>query len=111
MPKPSPPAPLPHRAREVCSVPSPWGEGQGEGDETYMNNPQKPSRVIRQRAKELRQPMTPPEARLWRILRNRRLGGFKFRRQHPIGHFIVDFYCMQVCLVVELDVPTHEDHV
>ena len=76
-----------------------------------MNDHQKPSPVIRQRAKELRQPLTPPETRLWRILRDRRLGGFKFRRQHPIGRFIVDFYCMQVRLVVELDGPTHEDQV
>lgn len=76
-----------------------------------MNDHQNPSRAIRQRAKELRQPLTPPEVRLWRILRDRRLGGFKFRRQHPIGRFIVDFYCMQVCLVVELDGPTHEDQV
>ena len=76
-----------------------------------MNDHQKLSSAIRQRAKELRQPLTPPEARLWNILRDRRLGGFKFRRQHPIGRFIVDFYCLQVRLVVELDGPTHEDQV
>ena len=59
-----------------------------------------------QRARELRHPQTPAEATLWRALRNRNLN-IKFRRQHPIDHFIVDFYCAQARLCIELDGGTH----
>jgi very-short-patch-repair endonuclease len=44
---------------------------------------------------------------LWGLLRNRKLGGAKFRRQHPIGPFIVDFCCASARLVVELDGSHH----
>jgi very-short-patch-repair endonuclease len=63
--------------------------------------------VIRQRARELRQPQTPAEAKLWQHLRRRQLKGFYFRRQHPIDHFIVDFYCARARLVVEVDGDVH----
>jgi len=63
--------------------------------------------TIRQRARELRQPQTPAEARLWQRLRARRLNGYYFRRQHPIGNFIVDFYCARARLVVEVDGDVH----
>ncbi|HIP95769.1 MAG TPA: DUF559 domain-containing protein, partial [Anaerolineae bacterium] len=65
-------------------------------------NTEKQHRVyppILARARELRQPQTPAESRLWSRLRNRQLSGFKFRRQHPIGRFIVDFYCAACRLV------------
>ena len=45
---------------------------------------------------------------LWERVRNRRLGGLKFRRQHPLGPYIVDFYCAEHRLVVEVDGPIHE---
>jgi very-short-patch-repair endonuclease len=61
----------------------------------------------RQRARELRQQMTPAEKVLWDRLRSRRLGGFKFRRQHPIGPYIADFYCAAPRLVVEVDGSVH----
>ncbi|HEX8469833.1 MAG TPA: endonuclease domain-containing protein [Brevundimonas sp.] len=60
------------------------------------------------RAKVFRRQMTPPEARLWVRLRGSRLGGFKFRRQHPIGPYIVDFYCAWVKLAVEVDGGSHD---
>jgi very-short-patch-repair endonuclease len=60
------------------------------------------------RAKELRQSMTAAEKLLWAQLRDRRLSGHKFRRQHPIGPFIADFYCAERHLVVELDVEPHD---
>jgi very-short-patch-repair endonuclease len=47
------------------------------------------------------------ERRLWSCLRNRQLGNFKFRRQHPIGPFIVDFCCIEKSLVIELDGEQH----
>ena len=63
------------------------------------------------RSRELRQPLTPAERKLWTMLRNRNLAGYKFRRQHLIGHFIVDFYCAQVRLVVEIDGDIHSRQV
>lgn len=62
---------------------------------------------LRARARKLRQEMTPPEWRLWRQVRNRRLLGLKFRRQVPLGRFVVDFLCEQHRLVVELDGDSH----
>jgi very-short-patch-repair endonuclease len=61
---------------------------------------------VRERARTLRQPLTPPEARLWARLRGRH-SGFKFRRQHPIGNYIVDLFCAECNLVVELDGESH----
>ncbi|HEV8660460.1 MAG TPA: endonuclease domain-containing protein, partial [Thermoanaerobaculia bacterium] len=46
-------------------------------------------------------------ARLWSWLRNRRFGDYKFRRQHPIGNYVVDFYCRELKLVIELDGAKH----
>jgi very-short-patch-repair endonuclease len=57
-------------------------------------------------AREMRHPQTPAEATLWRALRDRRLS-YKFRRQHPIDRFIVDFYCAQVKLCIEIDGAKH----
>lgn len=62
--------------------------------------------TIRQFARELRQPQTPTEATLWRYLRNKNLG-YKFRRQHPIEYFIVDFYCALARLLIEIDGESH----
>jgi very-short-patch-repair endonuclease len=59
------------------------------------------------RARQLRQPQTPAESRLWAHLRDRRLSGLKFRRQHPMGHYVVDFYCPDHRLVVEIDGDSH----
>jgi cyclase len=61
-----------------------------------------------QKAEELRIRMTNAEIILWEALRNKKLSGLKFRRQHPIGRFIVDFYCHKYKLVVELDGGIHE---
>jgi very-short-patch-repair endonuclease len=44
---------------------------------------------------------------LWKLLRDRRLSGAKFRRQHPIGPFVVDFFCAEAWLVVEADGAPH----
>jgi very-short-patch-repair endonuclease len=60
-----------------------------------------------QRARALRNNTTLTERRLWAHLRGRKLEGFKFRRQHPIGEYIVDFYCPAAHLVIELDGYTH----
>ena len=62
-----------------------------------------------QAARELRQPQTPAEQKLWFHLRNRQLDGLKFRRQHPIDKFITDFYCAEVKLCVEVDGDSHAE--
>jgi very-short-patch-repair endonuclease/succinate dehydrogenase flavin-adding protein (antitoxin of CptAB toxin-antitoxin module) len=59
--------------------------------------------------KLLRASMTDAEARLWFLLRDRRLQGFKFRRQMPIGPYVADFVCLQTRLIVELDGGQHAD--
>src|SRR5262245_8649857 len=58
-------------------------------------------------ARSLRLNATDAEMKLWQQVRNRRLGGFKFRRQASIGHHIVDFLCAEKRLVVELDGGQH----
>jgi very-short-patch-repair endonuclease len=62
--------------------------------------------TIRQFARELRQPQTPAEVTLWQHLRNRNLK-YKFRRQHPIEFFIIDFYCAEAKLLIEVDGASH----
>ncbi|MEO8365369.1 MAG: DUF559 domain-containing protein [Pseudoxanthomonas sp.] len=69
-----------------------------------MRNGQK-----RDRARELRRGMTLAERRLWNILRLRRLDGFRFRRQCPIGPYIADFACVEARLVAEVDGGQHMD--
>ncbi len=68
------------------------------------------SRTISRHAAPLRQAMTEAEIRLWYQLRDRRLLGHKFRRQHSIGPFIADFACVAARLVIELDGSQHADH-
>jgi adenine-specific DNA-methyltransferase len=60
-----------------------------------------------ERAKQLRKNSTDAERALWRVLRCRQLGGHKFRRQQPLGPFIVDFICLEARLVVEVDGGQH----
>ena len=62
--------------------------------------------IILAHAREMRHPQTPAEATLWRALRNRKTG-FKFRRQHPIYRFIIDFYCAEAKLLIEVDGESH----
>jgi len=64
-----------------------------------------PSRTFEQ-AKKLRKGMSLPEVLLWQALRRERLG-LKFRRQHPEGPFILDFYCAKLRLAVEIDGSSH----
>ena len=63
--------------------------------------------IVQAAAKELRRNPTPAERRLWDAIRERRLGGLRFRRQHPVGPFILDFYCPSHKLVIELDGDIH----
>ncbi len=63
--------------------------------------------LIQERAKELRRKQTDTEIKLWQQLRGRRFVGHKFRRQVPLGTFIVDFVCFERKLIIELDGGQH----
>jgi very-short-patch-repair endonuclease len=65
--------------------------------------------VLRQRARDLRKNCTDAERHLWYYLRANRLG-FKFKRQVPIGQYIVDFICLEKRLIIELDGSQHMDN-
>ena len=61
-----------------------------------------------QYGRELRQELTQAEKLLWTELRNKKLNGLKFRRQHPIDKFVLDFYCHERKLAIELDGSIHD---
>jgi very-short-patch-repair endonuclease len=63
----------------------------------------------RQKARELRNNATPSERKLWEALKDKALDGRKFRRQHPIGPFIADFYCASERLAIEVDGSVHAE--
>jgi very-short-patch-repair endonuclease len=63
---------------------------------------------LKPRARELRRRHTEAEAALWKRIRNRRLLGYKFRRQHVLGGHIVDFYCREALLIIEVDGAIHD---
>jgi very-short-patch-repair endonuclease len=60
-------------------------------------------------ARELRTNMTHPKELLWSRLRAHRMDGSKFRRQHALGSYIVDFVCLKARLIIEVDGDTHDD--
>lgn len=75
-----------------------------------MPDPQPTRRVhpaILERARELRREMTPQERKLWQRLRRKQLYGIRFRRQHPIDRFILDFFCYEHKLAIEIDGHSH----
>ena len=80
--------------------------------ESYNDNLHKEAvGKLYQYGRELRQDSTEAERLLWTVLRNRKLNGLKFRRQHPLDKFIVDFYCNEKKLVVELDGGVHNEKI
>jgi len=68
---------------------------------------QRPTAEQREFAKQLRHELTDCERLLWQHLRNRQLGGFKFRRQYPLPPYVLDFYCSELGLAIELDGGQH----
>src|SRR6187402_2779280 len=80
--------------------------------ESYNDNLHKEAiGKLYQYGRELRQELTQAEKMLWAELRNRKLDSLKFRRQHPLDKFIVDFYCNEKKLVVELDGGVHNEKI
>ncbi|HOW10883.1 MAG TPA: endonuclease domain-containing protein [Bacteroidales bacterium] len=68
------------------------------------------SQNIKEKARWLRKNMTNAEKLLWKKLRNRQQNGKYFRRQHPFGIYILDFYCFEANLVIEIDGEIHLGH-
>lgn len=64
---------------------------------------------LRELARKLRKTMTFSEVKLWNELKNGQLMGYDFDRQRPIGNYIVDFYCKDLLLALEIDGITHQD--
>ena len=80
--------------------------------ESYNDNLHKEAiGKLYQYGRELRQESTAAEKLLWTELRNKKLNGLKFRRQHPLDKFIVDFYCNERKLVIELDGGVHDEKI
>ena len=96
--KPDQPSPL---------VPLPGGEGRGERGERHYRGGFDFSGLV-ERARELRKKQTAAESLLWVLLRDRQFMGLKFRRQHQFGNYILDFYCDEHHLAIELDGEVHE---
>ena len=63
------------------------------------------------KARELRSHLTEAESFLWMHLRYRQIGGYKFRREHPVGQYIVDFACLEKKLILEVDGGQHAQRV
>ncbi len=64
---------------------------------------------LTQNARELRKDSTPQEQKLWSLLRNRQYKNLRFKRQQPIGEYIVDFVCREKWLIIELDGGQHNE--
>ncbi|MDO8700293.1 MAG: N-6 DNA methylase [Deltaproteobacteria bacterium] len=88
------------RGQPSPRTPLPLGEGQYRGGLDFSGQ--------LELARSLRKNATPAESVAWELLRDRRFLGLKFRRQHQIGDYIVDFFCDEKKLVVELDGPVHD---
>jgi type I restriction enzyme M protein len=89
--------------------PLPLGEGQGEGANVsaFAGNGKTTSGKLIQWARDLRATQTDAESLMWQALRNRQIANAKFRRQHPVGPYILDFYCHEHELAIELDGSQH----
>ncbi len=104
---------LPIKAVIAAGLPSPPGRGAGgEGAsgsaQARAEKPRLPD-PLRSRARELRAEQTDAEQYLWQLLRDRRFGDHKFRRQHPVEPYVLDFYCHEQKLAIELDGGQHNE--
>ncbi len=91
-----------------AAPPSPPGGGAGGEGNARKLAPALPKDLLAH-ARDLRSHQTDAERLLWEILRAKRFLGLKFRRQHPVGRYILDFYCDELKLAVELDGGQHAD--
>jgi 5-methyltetrahydrofolate--homocysteine methyltransferase len=97
-----------HGAQSLARHPSPTGRGiEGEG----LSGTIKPrlDEQLLSFVHDLRTQQTDAESKLWHLLRDRRLSGLKFRRQHPVTPYVLDFYCDEHKLAIELDGSQHAE--
>jgi uroporphyrinogen-III synthase len=73
------------------------------------NDNKKTMKYKKEMARYLRKNLTFGEKVLWELLRNKNFEGLRFRRQHPKDNYIVDFYCKEKSLIIEIDGPLHEE--
>ena len=102
------PGPLPEEDKDGVKNPLPLGEGgrrPGEGEKA------KPALAphLLALARKLRKEQTNAEQLLWHVLRNRQFGGLKFRRQYPVAPYVLDFYCHEARLAIEVDGGQHNE--
>ena len=109
-PHPLTPSPKEGEGGQEGSAPlSPPGRGaRGEGSPDYWTISPALRQQMTEAARQFRKEPTPSEAILWQALRSRKLEGRKFKRQQPIGAFVVDFFCGAEQLIVEVDGSVHE---
>ena len=93
-----------------ASVRRGWGEGGDQQNHLRINPAAQLPEDLKKYAREMRTSATDAEALMWSLVRGRRLLGLKFRRQHAVGRYILDFYCDELQLAVELDGGQHQDH-
>src|SRR5579859_546281 len=79
----------------------------GERKQVRASSPLTNNRSMEERARQFRKKETWAEKLLWRWLRDRRFSGYKFRRQHPLGDYYLDFFCEEADLAIELDGSQH----
>jgi very-short-patch-repair endonuclease len=103
---PQPPLPRGEGEQDEFQNPSPSGRGAGVRDSWEISDDLR--KKMQDVARQFRKEPTQSEAILWEAIRNRKLENRKFRRQHPIGTFIVDFFCREENLIVEVDGLIHE---
>jgi len=83
-------------------------QGRGEGVRASRQARPRSPAGVKGAARQMRKEPTRSESILWSALRNRRLASRRFRRQHPVGRFILDFYCHEERLAVEIDGSVHQ---
>ena len=103
---PGPLGPRGEKRRSVLPPPS-LGGGQGVVEDYMRDALIHNSLDVKSLRKTLCNEATPAERELWNVLRQSNLGGYKFRRQHSVGRYIVDFYCPLERLAIELDGDSH----
>lgn len=98
---------MPNKDTSSSSSPSSLA-GRGLGGGVPWHSTPELWQKLKPLGRQMRCEPTPAEEKLWQKLRNKQLLGLKFRRQHSIDRFIVDFYCAQANLIIEVDGSIHE---
>ena len=103
----------PLQGRQKCSPSEGEMSSNGQRGSIMSKNEFIPfEKHLKDKARRNRKKMNQPEARLWyEVLRKRKLQGYKFLRQKPIGNFIVDFFCAKLLLVIEVDGESHSEQI